>query len=348
MLRLRSSSGALAAVLCLACSSAPLTPRGPSGEAAPRSAEVAEAYAGDVAAVPQSCVVDSPAATIELVTVRPKDAPPFALALEKVHVIAHPSALPEAPVTIEVLGAIQFRGLAMIESYAPKKPQMLAGGMLRAGRGARLVRAGAKGALLSGTMEVGLILVENVALPCASLEVPAEPSDATVVDEPVWGADGGDKPIEMWSQPGRGHKILVWPNLSFHRVDTRGKWTMLAVNMSDGSALHGWVDVANVTDEGYGGLFGLAGVGCGGSYGSHQIVGLATVRAGTKVSAIANGAPWGVVPIDTKMMVRYLPGRERSEDKALIDSLDGYQDDAGCPGLSRAYIPAGSFSFDKD
>jgi len=314
------------------------------------SAAALASSAGAAAAGSPECVVDSPQATIDMVAVVPKDAPPFALALSKVHVVARPSATADAPVPVEVKGALHFRGLAMIPEYAPRRTQVLAGGMLRAGKGTRLVRAGARGAMLKGTLSMAAdtLLVEDIAIACGFLEVPAALSEAQVTGDPEWSVSGGGEPVDFWSSPGWGQRLSVWPNGAFHRVETRGDWTLVVLPMDDGTTLHGWVDAAKVSHDGAAGYLGLGGMGCGGSYSTHQIIGPAIVHAGTKVAAKVGGAPWAVVPNDVKMTVHLYPGATRAEDFAMIDDLEGYSDDVGCPGLAHAFIPASSFDWIKD
>lgn len=306
--------------------------------------------AGAAGARTPECVIDSPQATIELIAVVPKDGPPFAIAVSKVHVIARPSATPDAPVAVEVDDVLHFKGLAVIDEYAPKRTQALAGGMLRAGKGSRLVRAGARGAMLKGTMSLagGSVLIEDVSIACGFLEVPAAPSEVQVTGTPEWSVNGGDGPVEFWSSPGWGQKLSVWSNGSYYRVETRGDWTLMAMPMDDGTTLHGWVDASKVSNDGSAGFLGFGGFGCGGSYSTHQIIGPAIVHAGTKVSAEVGGAPWAVVPNAAKMTVHLFPGATRAEDFAMIEGLDGYSDEPGCPGLGHAFIPASAFDWVKD
>lgn len=306
-------------------------------------------HAGASGARPPECVVDSPQATIDMIAVVPKDAPPFAIALSKVHVVARPTATLDAPVPVEVDGALHFRGLAVIDEYAPKRPQALAGGMLRAGKGSRLVRAGARGGLLRGTMSLaaGSVLIESVSIACGFLEVPAAPSEAQVSGNPEWSVTGGDEPVEFWSSPGWGQKLSVWPGGAFHRVETRGDWTLMAMPMDDGTSLHGWVDASKVSRDGAYGALGIGGYGCGMGFSTHQIIGPAIVRAGTRVSATAFGAPWAVVPQAAKMTVHLYPGATRAEDFAMIEELEGFSDDPVCPGLTHTFIPADSFDWVK-
>ncbi len=323
---------------------------GVAGAGAPLSmAPQAAPNPGAQAARPPECVVDSPHATIEMITVVPKDTPPFAIAVSKVHVIARPTATPDAPVPVEVDGALHFRGLAEIGEYAPKRPQALAGGMLRAGKGSRLVRAVARGGMLKGTMSLagGSVLVESVSIACGFLEVPSAPSEAQVTDNPVWAVTDGDSPVEFWSSPGWGQKLSVWALGSFHRVETRGDWTLMAMPMDDGTSLHGWVDVAKVSQDGAIAYFGAGGFGCGMSFSTHQIIGPAIVRAGTRVSATAFGAPWAVVPRAAKMTVHLYPGATRAESFAMIEGLEGFTDEPVCPGLSHTFIAADSFDWVK-
>jgi hypothetical protein len=314
-----------------------------------RAAEVYAEVAGDVATSLPACEVASKAATIELVAVIPKDAPPFALALEKVPVLAHPSPVPDAPVAVQAFGVIEFRGLAAIDGYALKRPRVLAGGLVRAGRGARLVRAGARGALLSGTLALasGSLLVDGVAMPCAALEVPSEP-DATPAEEDADASIEGDELVDFWSSPGRGRKIAVWPGASFHRVETRGDFTHLATTLSDGSALHGWVRSDRVSEGFFLGGLGYGRGLCGGVIlGSGETVGPATVHAGTKVSAIPGGAPWGEVASAARVVVHAV-GRGPKWELAWIEEAPGYRSDPDCSRLSNTYIPGDSFDFVAD
>lgn len=302
--------------------------------------------------LPPECVIDSPQATIEMVTVAPKGAPPFAISLSKVHVVARPSAVPDAPVAVEVKGPLEFKGLATIDMYAPARKQVLSGGMLTAGKGARLLSGRAKGALLEGTLSVsaGAVLVERVRIACGFLEIPSAPSEIPpVADDTGWILlNGQDTPLDLWSSPGKGERLSIWATASVHPVETRGGFTLVALDTSDGTSLHGWVSADSVSESPSLGSFGAGGYGCGMGFSTHQIKGPAIVKAGTKVSATPGGEPWAVVPRAAKMTVHYYPGVHRDQDEVAIEEIDGYSTEANCPGLSHAYIPAGSYTWVKD
>jgi hypothetical protein len=341
---------AASAALCLACAGARPLPR------TAEVSQVADAYAGSTQQVVQEpapvCMVDSSKASVEMVAVFPPDAPAFALALKKVPMRAWPNGLIDAPVPVSVNGTLRFSGLAEIYGYALKKPQNLAGGLIHAGSGARLVRAAARGAMLTGTMDLsaGSLLVEGISAACSTLEVPGEDTPAYPVEGALWQVDGGGEAVTFWSEPGKGRKLSVWPGVSFHRVETRGSFTLLAVTMDDGSALHGWVDASKVTEgEAFGELAG--GFGCGRGWGgSHDRVGKAIVRAGTKLSAIPGGAAWGDIPREAKMTIRYSYGNTRAEDVARIEEVDGFAEEEGdCAGpTEHMWLPASAVEFVKD